>query len=113
HLADMKELYPVIETIVELVKHFKTLFTKEKRERALVDFLDLEHLCLAVFTEEQDESGTYMLSHIAEGYKETFKEILIDEYQDINHVQETILSLISDDIGPGNRFMVGDVKQSI
>src|SRR5699024_5539456 len=52
-------------------------------------------------------------SHVAIAYKQQFKEILVDEYQDINIVQETILSMVSDQIGAGNRFMVGDVKQSI
>src|SRR5699024_4154095 len=52
-------------------------------------------------------------SQVAQQYKHQFKEILVDEYQDINIVQETILSVISDEEGDGNMFMVGDVKQSV
>lgn len=113
HLEDMKELHPVIDVIVELVEQFKRLFTEAKRKRALVDFSDLEHLCLAVFTDESSNENELIPSTIALNYKKQFKEILIDEYQDINNVQEAILTLISDHEGRGNRFMVGDVKQSI
>src|SRR5699024_7868046 len=52
-------------------------------------------------------------SDVAKDYQQKFQEVLVDEYQDINHVQETIISLVSDDSSKGNRFMVGDVKQSI
>src|SRR5699024_10715847 len=52
-------------------------------------------------------------SPVAQQLREKYKELLVDEYQDTNLVQETIITLISDQTGPGNIFMVGDVKQSI
>ncbi|KNE21994.1 helicase-exonuclease AddAB subunit AddA [Virgibacillus pantothenticus] len=112
HLDDMREMAPVMKQLASLVKAFKSKFQEEKKERALVDFSDLEHLCLQVLMED----GTFhapIPSKVATNFQRQFTEILIDEYQDTNLVQETILSLISDQIGAGNRFMVGDVKQSI
>ena len=112
HLHDMREMAPVIKHVAYLVKAFKTRFDEEKRERALVDFSDLEHLCLQVLMDD-DETNRPVPSKVALGFQKNFSEILIDEYQDTNLVQETILELISDQIGTGNMFMVGDVKQSI
>ncbi|WP_077317825.1 helicase-exonuclease AddAB subunit AddA [Virgibacillus proomii] len=112
HLQDMREMAPVIKHVAYLVKAFKTRFDEEKRERALVDFSDLEHLCLQVLMDD-GETNRPVPSKVALGFQKKFSEILIDEYQDTNLVQETILELISDTTGTGNRFMVGDVKQSI
>ncbi|WP_449354090.1 helicase-exonuclease AddAB subunit AddA [Virgibacillus natechei] len=113
HIEDMRELAPVIRQLTELVKQFKASFTEQKREKAIVDFSDLEHFCLALLIDESSTVDKPVPSSVAHTLKEQFSELLIDEYQDTNLVQETILSLISDQIGPGNRFMVGDVKQSI
>src|SRR5699024_4737921 len=66
-----------------------------------------------ILTEKDDDSGVLIPSSVAMFYKEQFKEVLVDEYQDINLVQETILRMVSDQTGNGNMFMVGDVKQSI
>lgn len=112
HLQDMREMAPIIKHVAYLVKAFKTRFDEEKRERALVDFSDLEHLCLQVLMDD-GEINRPVPSKVALGFQKKFSEILIDEYQDTNLVQETILALISDATGAGNRFMVGDVKQSI
>nr|WP_026680613.1 helicase-exonuclease AddAB subunit AddA [Priestia megaterium] len=112
HLEDMREMAPVIKQLTELVKEFKQRFTKEKRERAMVDFTDLEHYCLQLLNED-DSTESPTPSKVAVGFQRRFSELLIDEYQDTNLVQETILHLLSDQIGKGNRFMVGDVKQSI
>src|SRR5690625_1073269 len=109
----MRELAPIISQLAELVKQFKTMFTEQKREKAIVDFSDLEHYCLALLV---DDSSTYEQmnpSSVATEYKKQFSELLVDEYQDTNLVQETIITLLSDQIGAGNMFMVGDVKQSI
>ncbi|WP_164669542.1 helicase-exonuclease AddAB subunit AddA [Virgibacillus doumboii] len=113
HVADMQELAPVIRQLTELVKQFKEQFTEQKRERAIVDFSDLEHYCLELLTDESSTVEHVVPSRVAEGLKKQFSELLVDEYQDTNLVQETILTLISDQEGPGNMFMVGDVKQSI
>ncbi|RYG72620.1 helicase-exonuclease AddAB subunit AddA [Lentibacillus lipolyticus] len=113
HVADMQELAPVIRHLAELVKQFRHRFSEEKRERAIVDFSDLEHYCLRLLADETSEPGHINPSHVALNLREQFSELLVDEYQDTNLVQETILSLMSDQDGPGNMFMVGDVKQSI
>ncbi|WP_174616245.1 helicase-exonuclease AddAB subunit AddA [Virgibacillus ihumii] len=113
HVADMQELAPVIKQLTELVKQFKDRFTEQKRERGIVDFSDLEHYCLQLLCDETSEPEHIIASRVATALKEQFTELLVDEYQDTNLVQETILTLISDQTGPGNMFMVGDVKQSI
>jgi ATP-dependent helicase/nuclease subunit A len=111
-LKDMLEMKPSIETLVELVKEFSNRFAAVKREKGLVDFADLEHLCLQILTKTED--GRFMPSEVALAYRNHFKEVLVDEYQDTNMVQETILQQVSKEgEQEGNLFMVGDVKQSI
>src|SRR5690606_21667603 len=79
-----------------------------KIERAVVDFSDLEHYALRILSDGGEPSA------IAEEYRQRFKEVLVDEYQDTNMLQETILNLVkSGGEADGNLFMVGDVKQSI
>lgn len=111
-IRDMREMRPVYATLVKVVKAFACRFEQIKRDKGLVDFSDLEHLALAILVDQ--EKGQVSPSEVARGYRHQFKEVLIDEYQDINMVQETILQLISqDEEYNGNLFMVGDVKQSI
>jgi len=113
HIEDMKELAPVIKQMTELVKQFKERFTEQKREKAMVDFSDLEHYCLQILTDETSDPDHLVPSNIAVKFQKQFEEVLVDEYQDTNLVQETILNMVTDQNGPGNMFMVGDVKQSI
>ncbi|WP_188455251.1 helicase-exonuclease AddAB subunit AddA [Virgibacillus oceani] len=113
HIEDMRELAPVIKQLTEIVKEFKARFTDQKREKAIVDFSDLEHYCLQLLIDTSSTADSPVPSDVALHYKKQFTELLVDEYQDTNLVQETILRLISDQTGPGNMFMVGDVKQSI
>ncbi|HOM43059.1 MAG TPA: helicase-exonuclease AddAB subunit AddA, partial [Bacillota bacterium] len=88
-------------------------YAKKKSRKSVVDFNDLEHFCLEVLTEKK-EDGSIMPSKTAITYRERFAEILVDEYQDSNLVQETIISMISKgDTDSPSVFMVGDVKQSI
>jgi ATP-dependent helicase/nuclease subunit A len=113
-LRDMEEMLPLIETLVNLVKAFAIRFEKIKREKGLVDYSDLEHYSLAILTEKVTSHGEFLPSDAAKSYRELFKEVYVDEYQDTNMVQETILKLVSKaDEKNGNLFMVGDVKQSI
>ncbi|WP_139492723.1 helicase-exonuclease AddAB subunit AddA [Brevibacillus dissolubilis] len=112
---DLRQTAFYMKTLVRLVIEFGDTFHKEKMERALVDFSDLEHLALRILV-VTNEDGTLQPSPIAQGLREQFAEVLVDEYQDINLVQETLLQMVSrDGLGdvPANRFMVGDVKQSI
>lgn len=113
YLRDIRELKEYVETLVLLVKQFDERFFAVKAEKNLVDFSDLEHYCLALFTDEI-EDGERKPSEAALEYRKQFKEVLVDEYQDINLVQESILKLVTaDGENSGNLFMVGDVKQSI
>lgn len=113
-LRDMEEMKPVIETLTGLVRKFAVMFEAAKRERGIVDFSDLEHYCLDILVQSEDETGSLAPSAAALSYRDQFREVLVDEYQDTNMVQETILRLVSGGFGEyGNLFMVGDVKQSI
>lgn len=113
-LRDMKEMSVHMEVLVHLVQTFSVRFTEEKTERGLVDFADLEHYCLQILTSGFGEGGAHLPSDAAYHYKQRFKEVLVDEYQDTNMVQEAIIQLVTNDQEEsGNLFMVGDVKQSI
>ncbi|KXG10100.1 ATP-dependent helicase/nuclease subunit A [Anoxybacillus sp. P3H1B] len=111
HLQEMK---PVVETIVDLVKELADRLQAKKIEKGIVDFSDLEHYCLQILRHPSSTSDQLLPSDAALDYRGQFTEVLIDEYQDVNMVQEMILQLvIHDDEAAGNLFMVGDVKQSI
>ncbi|QHS21639.1 helicase-exonuclease AddAB subunit AddA [Virgibacillus sp. MSP4-1] len=112
YLKDLQELYPVMKQLAALVLDFHHRFQARKKEQALVDFADLEHFALQILMEQSGE-GQIEPSEIARQYQRQFREILIDEYQDTNHVQEMILNMITAGEDAGKRFMVGDVKQSI
>lgn len=113
HIEDMREFAPIIKQLTVLVKEFKVRFSEQKKEKAIVDFSDFEHFCLQLLVDESSTLNNPKPSNVAYHFQNQFSELLVDEYQDTNLVQETILTLISDQIGPGNMFMVGDVKQSI
>ena len=102
---DLIEMYEILSKLEKLIIDFDLEFSKNKRERNIVDFSDVEHLALKILVKEED-----VPSEIAKKYQEKFIEIAIDEYQDSNLVQEYILTSISNG---KNIFMVGDVKQSI
>jgi ATP-dependent helicase/nuclease subunit A len=112
YLEDLRKLHPVMEMLAELVLEFHQRFQAKKKERALCDFTDLEHFCLEILSDSMD-SEEIAPSAVALEFQKQFKEILVDEYQDTNIVQETILKLLTSSEDAGNLFMVGDVKQSI
>lgn len=116
-----------LRILLDLVLEFDRRLLAAKQERHLIDFSDMEHYALQILlkrekVEESGGTGTdrtetkYRIvpSDVAMEYRQYFQEILIDEYQDSNLVQEYLLSAISgEEEGHYNRFMVGDVKQSI
>lgn len=111
-LEDLKSVSRVMEVLSELALDFMEAFASKKEEKNLLDFNDLEHFALNILVE--DKEGEIIPTKAAIELSEQFDEILIDEYQDSNLVQETILKSISrENKGLFNRFMVGDVKQSI
>lgn len=108
---DMQSLRQPMEGLAALTKEFMKRFARAKEERRVVDFGDLEHFALRILADH--EKGD-IPTPVAREYREQFQEIYIDEYQDSNYVQETILNSISgESLGKPNLFMVGDVKQSI
>lgn len=110
---DMKAMYPMMKCLAGLVSDFGKRYSAKKSQKSVVDFNDLEHFCLEILA-EQDENGEIRPSRAALGYRERYAEILVDEYQDSNLIQEIIINMVSRaDTGKPNVFMVGDVKQSI
>lgn len=111
-VQEVRQMAPIIATLVQLTKDYSERYKQIKRKRALVDFSDLEHYALQILATEVD--GKLTPSVVALDFQQKFKEVLVDEYQDINVLQETILQLVkSGDASNGNMFMVGDLKQSI
>lgn len=109
---DLRQLYPVMESLGSLVLEFAANYQDKKKQKGIIDFNDLEHFCLKVLTSL--EEGKVFPTQAALGIRERFEEIYIDEYQDSNLTQEVILNMVSrEEQGEPNIFMVGDVKQSI
>lgn len=109
-LDQLRKTEPMAKELVRLTLEFADAFAAEKRRKNLVDFHDLEHFALEILVDRE----TREIRKTAEEFQDTFAEIMIDEYQDSNEVQETILKAISKECrGENNIFMVGDVKQSI
>lgn len=106
---DIYDMYEILNILKDVILKFDIEFKNKKRERNIIDFNDIEHYALEILV-KQDENGNYIPTDIAKKYQEKFVEIAIDEYQDSNQVQETILKSVS---RGNNIFMVGDVKQSI
>ncbi|WP_175598156.1 helicase-exonuclease AddAB subunit AddA [Paenibacillus luteus] len=111
-LEELRELAPLMKALAELVIEFGQAYEAAKRAKGLLDFGDLEHYCLRILRDPSSTPENMIPSIAAFEFQQQFDEILLDEYQDTNMVQEAIVSLIERP-GTGNRFMVGDVKQSI
>ncbi|CAM2894529.1 helicase-exonuclease AddAB subunit AddA [Paenibacillus taichungensis] len=109
---ELEQAAPLMQELSKLVSAFGERYRQAKQERGQVDFSDLEHYCLHILRHEDSTPELSMPSDAAMEYRARFDEVLLDEYQDTNTVQEDIVRLISRE-NPGNRFMVGDVKQSI
>ena len=111
-LAQMNACQAPVRMLAELAMEFGQAFRARKQEKKLMDFSDIEHYALEILLRR--EEGKVLPSPVAREYREYFHEILIDEYQDSNLVQEYLLWAVSGEAeGHFNRFMVGDVKQSI
>lgn len=114
YVQEMAATKPILETLVKLTIEYSEAFKKAKQERGLLDFSDLEHYALEILTDEESTSTPPQPSDVALNFQKRFKEVLVDEYQDVNFLQETILQLVKNGgEQDGNMFMVGDVKQSI
>jgi ATP-dependent helicase/nuclease subunit A len=113
----MADILPHAEVFFSLVEQFQQRFAKAKSAERAVDFSDLERFALQVLRD--GEKDGLRPSAIARAHHQQFKHVLVDEYQDINEVQDAILHLLSRECVAGERgrssnlFCVGDVKQSI
>ena len=108
----LRETKEIVAAYAELTLSFLNRLNEKKRKKNILDFADQEHLALQILTRVKD--GCLVPSETADIFADYFEEIMVDEYQDSNLVQEAILNSISKSRkGRDNRFMVGDVKQSI
>ncbi len=97
---------PAMEELLQLTLDFDRAYAKDRRQRSLLDYSDLEHMAVQLLW---DENGGP--SETARQLSRRYTEIMVDEYQDVSRVQESVFAAISDE---GRKlFMVGDVKQSI
>lgn len=116
---DMKNCAVHMRELVNLTIAFRRKYSEVKRDKNLLDFSDLGHYALQILLTEQD--GEYVPSETAGILRRRYDRIMVDEYQDSNQIQESLLRAISRlheknadyPDGRPNIFMVGDVKQSI
>ena len=101
----MLQTASILHSLYEILSEFHAAAFEEKIKRKAFDFNDIRRFAYQLLTDENGEA-----SDIALSYREQFDEIYIDEYQDVDAMQDRIFTLISK---PNNRFMVGDIKQSI
>ncbi len=111
-LQDLKNTYKYLEYMYNFLEKCDATYKDLKKESNYIDFNDIEHLALEVLVNKEliDGKYEYIPTEQAKKYKEKFLEVYTDEYQDISFVQEAILNAVSNS---NNRFMVGDIKQSI
>ena len=105
-------IYPLLEEYITLTQRFEEIYLERKKEKNVYDFDDLEHFALELLVEYYDEEGKAHPSEKAKTLSKKYKMIFVDEYQDTNLVQETILEMLSNKEN-NTLFTVGDVKQSI
>ncbi|MCR5772219.1 MAG: helicase-exonuclease AddAB subunit AddA [Butyrivibrio sp.] len=112
-IAHMALVANPVKVLAGLAIEFKNRFDERKREKGIIDFGDMEHLALQILVHKTEDGG-YEPTNTAIQYRDFYEEVMIDEYQDSNNVQEILLASVSRvDKEHFNRFMVGDVKQSI
>ena len=100
YLREINILHPIMKYLYSLIVDFSQMYRERKLEKSILDFNDLEHYTLEILENQE----------VRDNLREKYEYIFIDEYQDSNIVQETIIDRIKRD---NNLFFVGDVKQSI
>lgn len=109
----IQRIYPFMRLLINLVSEFAEKYEEKRLEKGIISFNDMEHFALRILY-TIDENGNRVPSDTAIELRASFDEILMDEYQDCNRVQEELMCAISSETSNRyNRFMVGDVKQSI
>lgn len=107
---DMKYLEPVARKLICAVRRYGEILSQEKKNVNAYDFSDICHFALDLLV-RFEENGTAVKTRLAESLSEKYVEILVDEYQDVNDLQNTLFRAVSRN--SENLFTVGDVKQSI
>ncbi|MDR2073829.1 MAG: helicase-exonuclease AddAB subunit AddA [Oscillospiraceae bacterium] len=100
------EIYKILKNFFKVLNLFSEEFKHRKYEKNILEFSDLERFTLGILQDENNNKTEY-----AKELSQCFDEIMVDEYQDINKLQDKIFNLISRD--RQNLFIVGDAKQSI
>ena len=106
-LRDLRAAAPAMNALLDLALDFDRAYAAEKKRRGVLDFSDLEHYAAQLLVDKATGAPTWVAAELSR----RFTEIMVDEYQDVNAVQELIFRAVSR--GGSNLFMVGDVKQSI
>ncbi len=106
-LSDLRQTAGTLRALFSLTRVFSERYFREKERLHALDFNDLEHLAVRLLLQPDGRTPTETAVRVSE----RFREILVDEYQDTNEVQDSLFRAVSR--GGRNRFMVGDVKQSI
>ena len=114
-ISQMKETAPLIRVLARLTQDFHDAYMQKKQEEGILEFSDTEHYALTLLVDQKASGFTPSRAQLfpsitALELRKNYTEVMIDEYQDTNNVQETITALLS---SGHNRFMVGDIKQSI
>ncbi len=112
-LEGLQRVRPYVQTLISLVRAFDARYAAAKQARAVLDFNDLQRVALNLLCESGD---THRPGEVARRLQARFRHVLVDEFQDIDPLQEAILRLVSrEEADPpqGNLFAVGDIKQSI
>jgi ATP-dependent helicase/nuclease subunit A len=117
----LARIAPMARVFLELVEQFGSEYRTAKDAARRLDFNDLERFALAILRDGSCTGQALRPSGVARGCHKQYQHVLVDEYQDINEVQDAILHLVSrecvegidNSCGPQNLFCVGDVKQSI
>ncbi len=109
-ISDMNAARPIAEVLSELVLDFGRAYWERKKKEGLLEFNDTEHLVLRLLLAEGSTPDHPIPSETALTLRQKYREVMVDEYQDTNGLQEIITALLSDG---KNRFLVGDIKQSI
>lgn len=103
---------PQMMALLHLVHEFSEAFRTARRQLGALDFTDLEQYALRLLVHAKPD-GSWEPTPAARDWRELLECVFVDEYQDINEVQDAILCAVGREPVRGNRFLVGDVKQSI
>jgi ATP-dependent helicase/nuclease subunit A len=107
----LQRIAPFVETLLKLVDEAHDVYAEAKRRRNLLDFPDLEHLARELLVPSDGSE-----SAVGAGLRARYRYVLIDEFQDVNSLQESLIVALSREVDPSqdnNLFCVGDIKQSI